>query len=160
MPQEGVGQRGRKYGVGNSPTSAAKQDCNSDNAANPASTLFLLLASLFFPFSRPLFVYKSGPYGRAAVEAACDVVRSCALSPECRTVLSQSAFFVDAVAQIRCVCEEEKAREREREGAQWIGNRIVQLTQMPWISNRIVDSVENTMDREPNRGLDGNTMCR
>lgn len=143
MPQEGVGQRGRKYGVGNSPTSAAKQDCNSDNAANPASTLFLLHASLFFPFSRPLFVYKSGPYGRAAVEAACDVVRSCALSPECRTVLSQSAFFVDAVAQIRCVCEEEKARERERERGSTMDRE----------SNRAVD--RNAMDLEPNRGLGG-----
>lgn len=44
---------------------------------------------------------SAGPYGRAATEAACDVVRSCALSHECRTVLSQSGFFVDAFAQIR-----------------------------------------------------------
>ena len=40
-------------------------------------------------------------YGNAACEAACDVVRSCVLSPECRTVLAQSGFFADAVAQIR-----------------------------------------------------------
>ena len=44
---------------------------------------------------------KEPEYGRAACEAACDVVRSCALSPECRSLLAQSGFFVDAVAQIR-----------------------------------------------------------
>ncbi|CAB1102286.1 unnamed protein product [Ectocarpus sp. CCAP 1310/34] len=48
-----------------------------------------------------IFAGPEGPYGRAATEAACDVVRSCALSHECRTVLSQSGFFVDAFAQIR-----------------------------------------------------------
>ncbi|CAN0012908.1 unnamed protein product [Ectocarpus fasciculatus] len=46
----------------------------------------------------------AGPYGRAATEAACDVVRSCALSHECRTVLSQSGFFADAFAQISRLC--------------------------------------------------------
>ncbi|CAM9479512.1 unnamed protein product, partial [Scytosiphon promiscuus] len=47
----------------------------------------------------------AGPYGRAATEAAYEVVRSCVLSSECRTVLSQSGFFVDAIAQISRLCE-------------------------------------------------------
>eukprot|EP00904_Undaria_pinnatifida_P003216 jgi/Undpi1/12896/HiC_scaffold_7.g02562.m1 len=49
-------------------------------------------------------------YGNAACEAACDVVRSCVLSSECRTVLAQSGFFADAVAQISLLCGKQGAR--------------------------------------------------
>lgn len=41
-------------------------------------------------------------YSLSAPQAACDVVRSCCLAPECRVVLTQSGFFVDIVGQVRC----------------------------------------------------------
>lgn len=42
-------------------------------------------------------------YSVSASQAACDVVRSCCLAPECRVVLTQSGFFADLVGQIRYV---------------------------------------------------------
>lgn len=98
----------------NSGSGSGNKTRNNNRSSNTNGVCFS--ASRIHPrFSSPLYCCRPSsssptatghgpgqPYGRAAAEAACDVVRSCALSPECRTVMSQSGFFVDAVAQIRC----------------------------------------------------------